>query len=338
MSKINENLTESIDLSSVRKPIRKNIYGKAYLDILENTVFNISNMAKFLYVYLDARQGKNGFIYEKQDTLAPKINISKRSLVTYLKELEDIGAIVKLQLHFKSNGNKFLDVLIPKEYNPFTLKFEDIENLEEIKQDILKVLPYCTISKNKSKSKSKAVDNVNNVDNLNADNVNETDKNVENDSVEGNKLPKCKNYTWGNKNPKCKNYTWRNCKICNWEIFKNGLKSFKPKCKICAAETEKASSFNNRKIENKKSSPPFSQSNENLWEAVKDNLKEQLTEVSYKTWIETSIIESKITNNIINLKVINDFCKDILEKRYAEIIKNTYGKFINQEFSIKFNV
>lgn len=326
----NINKDEYIDFSKVHQPIRKNVFGKAYIDILENTVFKISNMAKFLYVYLDGRQGKNGFIYEKQESLANKINISVRSLSAYLQELESIKAIVKIQLHKKSSGHKFLDVIIAKEFNPYTLKFEDIENLDQIKTDILKALPYCVIGKPQGKKRSKHVDNVDNVDNAKTSQNNQSPENVENTSIDVDLTPKRKICRWATKSPRCKKLHIPKRKICRWATSKNGVNWLMPRCKICRAELEKAFSFNKRKIENNASS--FS--NNLLWENVKVNLRSKLTEISYKTWIEEGIKDFRINSNSMTLTATNDFSKGILESKYIDLIKSACSDITNQSFYV----
>lgn len=73
-----------------------------------------------------------------------------------------------------------------------------------------------------------------------------------------------------------------------------------------------------------------------IWEKSKRVIKEQLTEVSYKTWIEESIKSFKVEDGQLVLGVVNDFSKGILENKYADIIKNTYYKITKKKFNIKF--
>jgi hypothetical protein len=330
---------KEIDLSRVRKPVRKNIYGKAYLDILENMVFKISNMAKFVYIYLDARQGTNGFIYEKQENLAKKINISVRSLGTYLKELDSIGAITRIQLHYNKDqprrGEKFLDVIIPKEYDPFNLIFRDIENLDEIKKDILKALPFCDVA-SKGKRRSTTVDNVDSVDNSKNEYNLKNLESAENTSVTGSSDTKRKICSLYGSETKRKFCMYTKSKICRWSLPTNGLKPSETKRKICRAELEKDININKRKIDNTKKAknyPSDLSSNSNFdimksWVKACAYIQGTITDVSYKTWIEP-LIPIDMSVNTFMLASKDSFSMGIVKDRYTDTVVNAL-KLVNK--------
>ncbi len=76
---------------------------------------------------------------------------------------------------------------------------------------------------------------------------------------------------------------------------------------------------------------------EELWNRTLDIIKNELTEVSYNTWIK-SITPMSMDNYTIQLGVPNNFTKDILVGRYNDLIinsiKSTTSKTYNLEFII----
>ncbi|MDP4091926.1 MAG: chromosomal replication initiator protein DnaA [Bacillota bacterium] len=74
-----------------------------------------------------------------------------------------------------------------------------------------------------------------------------------------------------------------------------------------------------------------------LWQKVLDLLKNELTEISYNTWIKT-IEPLSININSINLGVPADFNKGILESRYSTLIKNAVKQITAKEYAINFSV
>ncbi|TYQ14754.1 UNVERIFIED_CONTAM: chromosomal replication initiator protein [Acetivibrio alkalicellulosi] len=75
----------------------------------------------------------------------------------------------------------------------------------------------------------------------------------------------------------------------------------------------------------------------NIWERALSLLKEELTEISFNTWIKT-IDPVNISSNIINLAVPANFNKGILESRYQDLIKNAIKQITFKEYVIKFIV
>ncbi|MFW6229734.1 MAG: DnaA N-terminal domain-containing protein, partial [Halanaerobium sp.] len=59
-----------------------------------------------------------------------------------------------------------------------------------------------------------------------------------------------------------------------------------------------------------------------IWEECLERIKEQLSNPSFKTWFsDTEPI--KIKNNVLQLKVPNDFIKDWISSRYQNLIIET---------------
>ncbi|NSW92031.1 MAG: chromosomal replication initiator protein DnaA [Firmicutes bacterium] len=72
-----------------------------------------------------------------------------------------------------------------------------------------------------------------------------------------------------------------------------------------------------------------------IWQRALELLKDELTEISYNTWIKT-IKPISIGPNTIELGVPADFNKGILESRYSLLIKETIKEITKKEFNIKF--
>lgn len=74
-----------------------------------------------------------------------------------------------------------------------------------------------------------------------------------------------------------------------------------------------------------------------LWEKTLSLLKNELTEISFNTWIKT-IQPSSINSESIELAVPAEFNKGILESRYAMLIKNALRQASSREYNINFVV
>jgi len=74
---------------------------------------------------------------------------------------------------------------------------------------------------------------------------------------------------------------------------------------------------------------------EDLWQKTLDLLKNELTEISFNTWIKTIEPISLSSNNII-LGVPAEFNKGILESRYSTLIKNAIKHVSSKEYAITF--
>lgn len=72
-----------------------------------------------------------------------------------------------------------------------------------------------------------------------------------------------------------------------------------------------------------------------LWQRVLNLLKNELTEISFNTWIKT-LEPLSITSNAVNLGVPAEFNKGILESRYATLIKNAVKQVTSKEYLINF--
>lgn len=72
---------------------------------------------------------------------------------------------------------------------------------------------------------------------------------------------------------------------------------------------------------------------EDLLLQAKEHLKEEMTQISYSTWIQNLEIED-ITENQIILKVNSIFQKEMLETRYLELIVNVFKYITNKSFQV----
>lgn len=74
---------------------------------------------------------------------------------------------------------------------------------------------------------------------------------------------------------------------------------------------------------------------EEVWGNALKLIKNELTEVSFNTWLKT-IEPITINDNYILLGAPNEFTKGILEARYLTLIKNAIKQITNIDFDIKF--
>ncbi len=74
---------------------------------------------------------------------------------------------------------------------------------------------------------------------------------------------------------------------------------------------------------------------EEIWSSALKLIKNELTEVSFNTWLKT-IEPIAINDNFILLGAPNEFTKGILEARYLTLIKNAIKQISNIDFDIKF--
>lgn len=72
-----------------------------------------------------------------------------------------------------------------------------------------------------------------------------------------------------------------------------------------------------------------------LWSSAKELLKNELTEVSYKTWIEPLVVLS-MEENTLFLSVPNNFMKGLLETRYATYITEALSKVSSRPIDVSF--
>lgn len=66
---------------------------------------------------------------------------------------------------------------------------------------------------------------------------------------------------------------------------------------------------------------------------AKNLLKEEVAHISYTTWIEPLEIE-EMTDKRIILLVGTEFQKDVLQKKYLQLIKNTFTYLTNKEYEL----
>lgn len=74
-----------------------------------------------------------------------------------------------------------------------------------------------------------------------------------------------------------------------------------------------------------------------IWQRALELLKDEVTEISYNTWIKT-IKPVRLYGNSIELGAPADFNRGILESRYLTLIQQAIKKATNKEYDIKFVV
>jgi chromosomal replication initiator protein len=74
-----------------------------------------------------------------------------------------------------------------------------------------------------------------------------------------------------------------------------------------------------------------------IWQRTLGLLKNELTEISFDTWIKT-IEPQTMTSDSIELRVSSDFFKGILESRYYELIKNAVKQVTSKEYDFKITI
>lgn len=72
-----------------------------------------------------------------------------------------------------------------------------------------------------------------------------------------------------------------------------------------------------------------------LWQKTLNLLKNELTEISFNTWIKT-IDPLSINQNKVNLGVPAEFNKGILESRYSILIKNAIKQVTSKDYEVNF--
>jgi len=72
-----------------------------------------------------------------------------------------------------------------------------------------------------------------------------------------------------------------------------------------------------------------------FWENILDRLKNEISRPSFETWLASSRLID-FSNNNLTISVTNDFARDWLESRYANLIKSTIQNYLNAPVSLKF--
>lgn len=74
-----------------------------------------------------------------------------------------------------------------------------------------------------------------------------------------------------------------------------------------------------------------------IWSRARQVIKDELTEVSYNTWIKP-INPIKLEKNTIFLEASCSFTQNVLHGRYLDLIKSAIAAVTLQEFDIKIEV
>lgn len=71
-----------------------------------------------------------------------------------------------------------------------------------------------------------------------------------------------------------------------------------------------------------------------IWEGVTDLIQQELTEVSYNTWIK-NIEPIEIDDNCFYISVANDFIQNIVENRYVSLIEKALIIVTDMDYTVK---
>ena len=69
-----------------------------------------------------------------------------------------------------------------------------------------------------------------------------------------------------------------------------------------------------------------------LMEKIRNELKPELTQISFQTWIKPLEIQS-IDGNHITFVVISEYHKDMIENKYKDLILNTLAFITNKNWT-----
>ena len=72
---------------------------------------------------------------------------------------------------------------------------------------------------------------------------------------------------------------------------------------------------------------------EQIWNQAKELLKDEMSQISHKTWIEPLKIQS-ITDNTVVLVSDDSFKKDMAETKFYDLIKNTFSVILQKDCTI----
>lgn len=72
----------------------------------------------------------------------------------------------------------------------------------------------------------------------------------------------------------------------------------------------------------------------NIWEAVLELIKSEVTEVSYNTWLKT-LTPISVEGNVFTIAAPNDFTKQILQDRYLILINNALNQILDDKFDLR---
>lgn len=72
-----------------------------------------------------------------------------------------------------------------------------------------------------------------------------------------------------------------------------------------------------------------------IWQKTLAILETQLTKPSFETWLKSTSLLS-FDGSLVTIGVANEFAKDWLESRYANLIRTTVRNILNQEVQIRF--
>jgi chromosomal replication initiator protein len=72
-----------------------------------------------------------------------------------------------------------------------------------------------------------------------------------------------------------------------------------------------------------------------LWEKACRFLQEEMNEVSYKTWIASSLKPLEIEDNCLYIEVVTDYMKQMIASRYAMLIANAVSQAAGHTITIE---
>ncbi len=72
-----------------------------------------------------------------------------------------------------------------------------------------------------------------------------------------------------------------------------------------------------------------------IWEKACRFLQEEMNEVSYKTWIASSLKPLEIEDNCLYIEVVTDYMKQMIAGRYATLIANAVSQAAGHTLAIE---
>ena len=72
---------------------------------------------------------------------------------------------------------------------------------------------------------------------------------------------------------------------------------------------------------------------EQIWDQAKELLKDEMSQISHKTWIEPLKISSIVDNNIVLISE-DSFKRDMADTKFHDLIMNTFSVILQKNCSI----
>lgn len=77
---------------------------------------------------------------------------------------------------------------------------------------------------------------------------------------------------------------------------------------------------------------------EKLWNAVCQELKQDMEPISYRTWIEEGVDAADVQENCLVLEVKSEIIRDCLQKRYIQRLRNAVSAASGSEMEVRLHL